>query len=345
MSKISIINACTDLGVNIDGAKNGSELLTKDLVSDNIYRNYSLKSNTHKDKISTNKKVDTKTIQDFVQKFDSLLLDMHELHFEKDMNNEKKNDYYTKMHNLVLAVKDLDEINEKRNLKQINEFNEKLYNLVQEILSDNSFPLTIGGDHIIAIASSLASLQKNKNLGIIWFDAHADYNTYKSSVTGNLHGLPLAVATNYEKTILSDFHNGPFYNPKNTVIVGGRDIDPWEWSNVLDAGVTIFSTEDIKKYGIESICKKAFEIASNGTNGVHISFDLDIIDPSVAPGVSVPADNGLNLKETYELSNEIVKYSSLIKSADLVEYNPVFDKDNKTQKLAQEILTQWINNF
>ena len=249
------------------------------------------------------------------------------------------------MHNLVLAVKDLDEKNEKRNLKQINEFNEKLYNVVQEIISDNSFPLTVGGDHIISIASSLASLQKNKNLGIIWFDAHADYNTYKSSVTGNLHGLPLAVATNYEKTILSDFHKGPFYNPKNAVIVGGKDIDPWEWSNVLDAGVTVFSTEDIKKYGIESICKKAFEIASNGTNGVHISLDLDIIDPTVAPDVSVPADNGLNLKETYELSNEIVKYSNIIKSADLVEYNPVFDKDNKTQKLAQEILTQWINNF
>ena len=90
MSKISIINACTDLGVNIDGAKNGSELLAKDLVSDKIYKTYSLKSNTHKDKISTQKEVNSKTIQDFVQKFDSLLLDMHELHFQKDINNEKK---------------------------------------------------------------------------------------------------------------------------------------------------------------------------------------------------------------------------------------------------------------
>lgn len=345
MRNISIINACTDLGVNVDGAKFGAELLTKDLDFSNISNKYTLKNKENK--VNTNKeyKLCKNDINYFVEEFNKLLLDMHELHFEQNMTKDEVNAYNTKMHDLVLAVKALDAKNEKRNLEQINEFNEELYKLVEKVIESQEFPLTVGGDHIIAIASSLASIKKHKNLGIIWFDAHADYNTYFTSVTGNLHGLPLAVATNYEKNILANFHTGPFYDPKHTVIVGGRDIDPWEWENVIDSGVTVFSTKDIQKYGAEEICKKAFEIASNGTNGVHISFDLDLIDPEIAPGVSVPAKNGINLNETYELVDEIIKYSNVIKSADLVEYNPVFDKNNMTANLAREILKKWIEKF
>lgn len=345
MKGISIISACTDLGVNVDGAGLGAELLTKDLNSSRIVNNYSLKNKNHKQEVNFKKEISSNDINDFVQKFNTLLLDMHELHFEENMSDDEKNAYHLKMHNLVLAVKALDSKNEKRNLEQINKFNEELYHLVCNLIDDNTFPLTVGGDHIISIASSLASLKKNKNLGIVWFDSHADYNTYSTSVTGNLHGLPLAVATHYEKTILTDFHDGPYYNPKNTVIVGGRDIDPWEWGNVIDSGVTVFSTKNIQKYGAKEICKKAFEIASNGTNGVHVSFDLDLIDPSVAPGVSVPAKNGINLDETYELADEIANYGSIIKSADLVEYNPLFDKDEKTAILARKILNKWISKF
>lgn len=344
MKKVSIISACTDLGLKIDGAELGAQALTKDLKSSNISKNYILKSSKKTDEakqvISSNEDINS-----FVEKFDSLLLDMHELHFEESMSEEEKTTYYTKMHNLVLAIKDLDTKNEKRNLEGINEFNENSYNVIRKIIQDGDFPLLVGGDHITAIGSSLASIKEHNNLGIIWFDSHADYNTYPTSVTGNLHGLPLAVATHYEKNILADFHNGPFFNPKNTVIVGGRDIDPWEWGNVIDSGVTVFSTDDIKKYGVEEICKKAFDIASNGTNGVHISFDLDVIDPEVAPGVSVPAKNGLNLEEAYALADEITKYSNIIKSADLVEYNPLFDKNDITKEIAINILNKWIDKF
>lgn len=346
MKNISIINACTDLGVNINGADQGAIMLTDELNNDNISNRYTLSSKGHKEEINLKlENTHRKNINDFVQEFNYLLLLMHELHFEKNMTDEQAKDYNKKMNDLVLAIKSLDTKNEKRNLKQINDFNKELYKLVQKILEDNEFPLTVGGDHIIAIASSLASIKKYKNLGIIWFDSHADYNTYATSVTGNLHGLPLAVATNYEKDILKDFHEGPFYDPKHTVIFGGRDIDPWEWSNVLDSGVTVFSTKDIQKHGVKEICKKAFEIASNGTNGVHISFDLDLIDPSVAPGVSVPAEDGLTLEETNNLVDEITKYSRIIKSADLVEYNPIFDIDEKTKLLAQNILKKWIEKF
>lgn len=272
LKKITIINACTDLGVNINGASLGAEALTKDLKSENISCLYTIRDNKIK-KESNPKACNTscKDINDFVQEFNSLLLNMHELHFEEDMSEEDKKSYNKKMHDLVLAVKSLDTKNEKRNLEQINEFNQKLYSMVEKIIEDGDFPLTVGGDHIIAIASSLASIKKHKNLGIIWFDAHADFNTYATSVTGNLHGLPLAVATHYEKNILSDFHSGPYYDPKHTVIVGGRDIDPWEWGNVIDAGITVFSTKDIQRYGVENICKKAFEIASSRNQSEFIS--------------------------------------------------------------------------
>ena len=346
MKKIAIINSCTDLGVHVNGASLGAQILTKDLCSSNISNQYTIRDNQIKKEANPKNQIHScHEINDFVQEFNRLLLSMHELHFEEKMTTEEIKSYQKKMHDLVLSVKALDTKNEKRNLEQINEFNEKLYKQVLQVLEADEFPLTVGGDHIIAIASSLASIKRHQNLGMIWFDSHADYNTYTTSVTGNLHGLPLAVATHFEKDILSDFHKGPFYDPKHTVIVGGRDIDPWEWENVLEAGVTVFSTKDIQKYGAREICKKAFEIASNGTNGVHISFDLDLIDPNFAPGVSVPAKDGINLKETYELVDEIVKYANLIKSADLVEYNPVFDIDNKTANLAKEILNKWIENF
>ena len=345
MKKVSIISACTDLGLKIDGAELGAQVLTKDLKSSNISQNYVLKSIKKNEEMKLYASSNNKDINHFVDNFNSLLLDMHEIHFEKNMSDEEKNSYYEKMHNLVLAVKALDSKNEKRNLAGINDFNERLYNTTRTVIQNGEFPLLVGGDHIVAIGSSLASIKENKNMGIIWFDSHADFNTYPTSVTGNLHGLPLAVATHYEKSMLADFHDGPFYNPKNAVIVGGRDIDPWEWGNVLDAGVTVFSTEDIKKYGVEEICKKAFAIASNGTDGVHISFDLDLIDPEVAPGVSIPAKNGINLEETYLLADEITKYVDIIKSADLVEYNPLFDKDNITKEISTKILNKWIEKF
>ncbi len=383
--KISIINACTDLGVNVNGAALGAQILTKDFNCSNISNIHAESNNNNIANIHTesnnnnianihaessnnianiytesnnnianiytvmqesikgtvdfkNFNTNKETLDDFVKEFNNLLLKMHELHFENNMTENEIKLYNQKMQNLVLAVKALDSKCEKRNMDSINKFNEELYKVVSKVLENNEFPLTVGGDHIVAIASSLASIKKHKNLGIIWFDSHGDFNTYSTSVTGNLHGLPLAVATHYEKDILAPFHNGPFYNPKNTVIVGGRDIDPWEWGNIIDAGVTVFSTKDIQNLGAEVVCKKAFEIASCGTNGVHVSFDLDLIDPEVAPGVSVPALNGINLEQTYNLVDEILKYANIIKSADLVEFNPIFDKNHVTENIAKNIL-------
>ncbi len=342
--KIALINACTDFGINVDGAGFGPQILTQDLLNNSNHHHYLIKQEGIKEKIDF-KTSNYTTIDDFIKDFRSLLLKMHEQHFEQQMNDDELRSYCSNMQNLVLAIKALEGKKKIANLSNLDTFNKKLYETVTQALCQNEFPITIGGDHIIAIASSLASIKMHKNLGIIWFDSHADFNTYDTSVTGNLHGLPLAVVTHYEKQILSNFHNGPFYKPQNTVIVGGRDIDPWEFGNLINAGITVFSTQDIKNLGIETVCNKAFKIASKDTNGVHISFDLDLIDPKVAPGVSVPAENGINLTETYKLIDEICKFSNIIKSADLVEFNPSFDQNHVTENIAKAILNKWILNF
>lgn len=288
MKKYSIINACSDFGVHVNGAKLGPETISKDI-----------------------KEIELGT----------KISNFYTLHAEE-------------------ADKELDKNNKKKNLNPVNAFNTKLYNLEDEIVKKGEFPITLGGDHVIAIASALASINTHKNMGIIWVDAHGDYNTFETTQSGNLHGLPYAVITNYEKKLLADFHNGNFYNPKNAVILGGRDIDELELPNIKDAGVTLISTEDIHKYGAEEMFKKAIEIASNGTDGVHISYDLDIIDPKIAPGVSVPAIDGINLDEAYKIAdliNEEIN-QDVVKSFDLVELNPLLDKDKITEEIAVEII-------
>lgn len=243
-------------------------------------------------------------------------------------------------------IKELDKNNKKKNLNEINIFNKKLYNEITNSLENNSFPITLGGDHSIAIASSLASINKYSNLGIIWFDAHGDFNTFKTTTSGNIHGLPFAVVTGYEKNLLADFHKGNYFNFKNSVLFGARDIDkPHELNNLIDAGITIITTEDIKKYGVEAMAKKAFDIASNNTNGIHISYDLDCIDCNIAPGVSVPVENGLNLKEAYDFVDYMIKNKEKIRSIDLVEFNPLKDINKTTEKIATNILNKLIENI
>lgn len=235
--------------------------------------------------------------------------------------------------------------NNKKNLNEINLFNKKVYNAIKESIKNGCLPITIGGDHSVAIASALASINKYKEIGIIWFDSHGDYNTFETTTTGNIHGLPLAAITGYKNELLTKFHQGNFYNPKKAVIFGARDIDkPHEMENIKDAGVTIITTNDIKKYGAEKMAEKAFQIASNGTKGIHISYDIDCIDPKLAPGVSVPAVNGLNLDEAYVFVDYIVKYINKVKSIDLVEFNPLLDINHKTEKIALEVLRKIINN-
>ena len=293
MRNIDIINANTDLGVHVDGARLGPDKLTEDLIIKNNIRGiYKIYAN--------------------------------------EENKENKPE---------------DKDNKKKNLEQINVFNKQVYDTVKNTIERDNFPVTLGGDHSLVIGSALASIAKNKSLGIIWIDAHGDYNTFDTTITGNIHGLPLAAIDGYEKNYLTDFHDGSFYKPENTVIVGGRDIDPLEIENIKDAGVTVFSTEEIHKRGMSAVMEDAIAIATNGTEGMHISYDLDVIDPKICPGVSVPAVDGINLDEAYEAVDSIIKHKASLRSLDIVEYNPERDIDNKTKNIAKTILESIINNI
>ena len=237
-------------------------------------------------------------------------------------------------------VKSLDINDLRKNELEVNKFNTNLYNTIKK---ENNFCITLGGDHSIAIASGLASIKKNSNLGLIWIDAHLDYNTWKTTITGNIHGLPLASLNGLNRD-LSEFHDGEYFNPKNTVVVGYRAYEENamdEINNIKMMGVTVYTTKDIKEYGAEKIMEQAFSIANKNTNGVHISFDLDVIEPTIAKGVSVKEENGINLTEVDEITNYLTKQNN-IKSLDLVEYNPVNDTDSKTLEIATNILDKFL---
>lgn len=232
-----------------------------------------------------------------------------------------------------------------KNRYEINELNEKMYNSIVDKMKQGYFPITLGGDHTVAIASSLADAKINEDVGIIWIDAHGDYNTFKTTITGNIHGLPLAAITGYECEDLRLFHRGEIIQPAKAVIVGARSLDKAEAENLKYSGVTVFTTEDIKKEGVESIMKKAFDIAGYKTRSIHISYDLDVIDPEFAPGVSVPEFDGINTDEAMEICDYIIDHFDKVNSYDIVELNPLRDVSRKTEQIALNILAKTINKI
>ena len=230
----------------------------------------------------------------------------------------------------------------RKNEYEIEKFNTALYNAIVEKTKEEYFPILIGGDHSVAIASALASCKKNENIGIIWIDAHTDYNTFESTVTGNIHGLPLAAITGYKCPELRYYHKGNIIQTSRCVVVGARSIDEAERDNVRYAGITVFTTDDIKERGVKAIMDEAFSIAGYKNNGVHVSYDLDVIDPEVAPGVSVPELDGITEDDAMEINEEIIKHIDEVVSFDLVEFNPLRDMNRKTEQIAINILAQII---
>ena len=237
--------------------------------------------------------------------------------------------------------KELEPGNKKRNFEYVNKFNERLY---KYIVSDKNFIITVGGDHSIAIGSDLGSAKKHSNIGIMWIDAHSDYHNMNTTISGNIHGMPLCSITGENGNDLSYLFDGEYIDPFKAVIIGARDIEEAEYKNLSEAGVTVFTTEDIKTKGVKKIMDEAYKILE-GCDGIHISYDLDVIDPIVAPGVSVKAKDGINEEEAYKIMDEIINKKELLKSFDLVELNPDNDIDNKTQKIAINLLEKLIKNI
>ncbi len=219
----------------------------------------------------------------------------------------------------------------------------RLSQLVEKAADDGRFPLVLGGDHSIA-AGTLAGMSRffhktGKKLGLIWIDAHADMNTPESSPSGNVHGMPLACAIGLGPHELSHLAGYcPSIHPNNVAIVGLRSVDQIEVANVLGAGVHPFTMRDIDERGMRAVIADAIRFASDGTQGFHLSFDMDAVDPSEAPGVGTPVPGGITYREAH-LAVETICDSTRMTSMEVVEVNPVLDIANRTALLGVELVT------
>lgn len=227
-----------------------------------------------------------------------------------------------------------------KNSYDIEKFNTNLYNTIINKINEEYFPITIGGDRSVSIASALASTKVHNDIGIIWFSGHTDYSTADTTVTGNIHSFALAAISNPKNQELRPFHEGNTIQTSKTVIVGAREIPSWEKDLIKYSGITVFTMEDIKQKGIETILEEAFQIANFKTQGVHISFSLDILDPEYAPGVSAPEDDGITEEEAMQINEFIMKNIEDVVSYDLVEFNPLRDQNRKTEQISVNLLAQ-----
>ena len=213
---------------------------------------------------------------------------------------------------------------------------------VDGILVAGGFPLVLGGDHSVAAGTvagvSHAFRRNNQQIGLIWIDAHADMNTPESSPSGNIHGMPLACCLGYGPRELTDiFGYSPKVQGRNVVLIGLRDVDIRERGIVKESGVTPFTMRDIDERGLRSIMQEAISLASDGTGGFHLSFDMDVLDPDEAPGVGTPVRGGVTYREAH-LALEIVCDSGRMAAMEIVEVNPVLDQANRTALLGVELV-------
>jgi arginase len=229
----------------------------------------------------------------------------------------------------------------KKYIREITRVCEKLYKTSLAVLESGGLPLVLGGDHSLAAGSVAASAdflrRDNKPLGLIWVDAHGDMNTPSSSGSGNVHGMPLASLLGPEPAELARIGGfSPKVLPEHTVLIGIRNLDEREKEIVRTSRVNVFTMKDIDRAGIASVVEQALVIAGNGTGGLHVSFDMDVCDPTIAPGVGTPVKGGLDYREAHMVM-EIIADSGLLIALDLVEVNPILDDRNATAVLATEL--------
>lgn len=225
-----------------------------------------------------------------------------------------------------------------RYLSQVVESNLRLAQLVDLEVEKRHFPLILGGDHSMAIGS-LAGISKHyDNLGVIWYDAHSDLNTAETSPSGNIHGMPLAVSMGLgdEKlTHILDYK--PKVQPENVVIIGARCLDPGEKELIREKGIKVYTMHEIDRLGMSKVMEETVDYLKERTDGIHLSLDLDSLDPSEAPGVGTPVIGGMTYRESH-LAMEMLSESGLITSAEFVEVNPILDDKNKTAKMAVALM-------
>ncbi|NBJ70606.1 MULTISPECIES: arginase [Clostridia] len=221
-----------------------------------------------------------------------------------------------------------------KNLLQVIEANDMLATMVDQAVEKGNFPLVFGGDHSIAIGS-LAGIAKHYNqLGVIWYDAHGDLNTEETSPSGNIHGMPLAVSLGLGHEKLTSIAGyTPKVKPENIVIIGARSLDPGEKELIRRKRIQVFTMHEVDRLGMPRVIERAISYLKPRTDGVHLSVDLDGLDPSEAPGVGTPVIGGMTYRESH-LAMEMLAETGMITSAEFVEVNPILDEKNKTATLA-----------
>jgi len=230
----------------------------------------------------------------------------------------------------------------KKYIRDIAKVCHKVYQTALASLHEGALPVVLGGDHSLAAGSVAAAAEwaaqaKNLPLGLLWIDAHGDMNTPATSDSGNVHGMPLAALLGPEPAELAKIGTlSPKVLPAHTVLVGVRNLDEREKTAVRDSHVHVFTMKDIDRQGIAAIIEQAVSLAGTDTAGIHVSFDMDVCDPQIAPGVGTPVRGGLDYREAHMVM-EIVADSGLLTSLDLVEVNPTLDVRNATAQLGTEL--------
>uniref|UniRef100_A0A832I0Z2 Arginase n=1 Tax=Eiseniibacteriota bacterium TaxID=2212470 RepID=A0A832I0Z2_UNCEI len=212
---------------------------------------------------------------------------------------------------------------------------------VERSLAEGRMPLVLGGDHSIAIGSVAGTsnhfAREGEPIGLIWFDAHGDANTPDTTPSGNIHGMSLAVSLGMgDHDLVHLGGRAPKVDPRHAVIIGVRDLDAGERENLKKCGVTVYTMRDVDERGMRDVVDEAVRIATDGTAGIHLSFDLDVVDPEDAPGTGTPVWGGITYREAH-LAMEMIADRGHLVALDLVEVNPVLDNGNLTGILAAEL--------
>jgi arginase len=229
----------------------------------------------------------------------------------------------------------------KKYIRQIAAICRLLYDTCVQSLDAGALPVVLGGDHSVAAGSIAASADwvrrtTGQPLGVIWVDAHGDMNTPQTTTSGNVHGMPLAALLGGEPHELASIGGMPSILPERTVLVGIRNLDEEEKEEIRTSGVHVFTMKDVDRHGIATVAERAIALASTGTGGIHVSFDLDVCDPTFAPGVGTPVKGGLDYRESHMIM-ELVADSQRLVALDLVEVNPTLDVRNVTAEFAAEL--------
>jgi arginase len=224
-----------------------------------------------------------------------------------------------------------------RFLSQIKETCAGIAKKVSAAVNDGHVPIVLGGDHSIALGTLGGLASSHGPGGALWFDAHGDLNTPETSPSGNVHGMPLAAALGLASDVFaSDAWPLPALKPEHVVLVGVRSLDEGERELVRRLGVSVYTMSDLDRRGVEPVVGEALERVADAAF-VHVSLDMDVVDPDIAPGVGTPVRGGLSYREAH-LALELVAESGLLGSLDVVEVNPILDRENVTAALAVELV-------